>query len=133
MQCTDKCFAHYKAHNFYLAIDHIIEVLHTANNLFETTKPWMLSKSGETDKLEAVLFVTLETLRICAIILQPIVPQLSEQLLDKLMVKPDQRLWSDAMQPRWTDGERELCAETSAILFQRIRLEKEAKQSRSKG
>lgn len=94
-----------------------------------------MAKNGETEKLEAVLFTTLETLRICAIILQPIVPQLSEQLLDKLTVGRDQRMWSDAMMLRWKDGERDLCAETSAILFQRIRLETEEKQKhgRKKG
>lgn len=128
----DKCHAHYKAYNFYLAVDQIIEVLHTANNLFETTKPWMLAKTEETQKLETVLCVTLETLRICGIILQPIVPQLSAHLLDKLRVRTDRRMWCDAMRTEWTTYERGLCAETSAILFQRIRLEKDEAKGRVK-
>lgn len=132
---TDTCHAHYKSYNFYLAVDQVIEVLHTANNFFETTKPWMLAKQPEAfDRLDTVLFVTLETLRICGIILQPIVPELSSQLLDKLRVPPDQRMWTNTLQPRWksyTTEECDLCPNTNAILFQRIRLE-ETKSSRKK-
>lgn len=137
-ELPDKCYAHYKAYNFYLAVDQIVEVLHTTNNFFETTKPWMLAKNGEHARLDAVLFVTLETLRICGIVLQPIVPQLSKQLLDKLRIKSDDRMWSNALQPRWKSGaastsdEYALCSETDAILFRRIRLESSEKETKKR-
>ena len=41
----------------------------------------------------------MESLRVCGILLQPIVPKLSSQLLDKLAVRSNDRMWSDALTP----------------------------------
>lgn len=139
-ELPDKCYAHYKAGNFYLAVDACIEVLHTANNFFETLRPWELRKSGDIAALDAALGVTLETLRVCGILLQPVVPALSGQLLDKLSVSAEQRMWSDACRVRWQwqaidgeaveeqlgEAERDLCTHTDAILFRRIRVDEHA-------
>lgn len=125
----EKCHLHYKSYNFYLVVDHVIEVLHAANNFFETTKPWELRTAKKTIQLDTVLCITLETLRICGIILQPIIPTLSNQLLNKLQVDSSQRMWSDLYNVRWLRNdddkmnvERPLGIE-SAVLFRRIRLD----------
>lgn len=132
-----RCAEHYAAGNFYLAVDRCVEVLHTANAFFETLRPWELRKRGDAAAAEATLSVTLETLRVCGIVLQPVVPALCGQLLDRLAVSAERRMWSDACRVRWQwqesgedeVAERELCSHTDSILFRRIRVEAEADAS----
>lgn len=106
-----------------------MEVLRAANNFFESTKPWELRKNNANEQLDTVLSVTLETLRVCAIALQPIVPVLSTQILDKLCVPHDRRMWKDLDYVAWRPAangmhaERLLCAKSDAIIFKRIRLD----------
>lgn len=62
----------------------------------EVLKPWELKKNpNETLKLDTVLHITLETLRVCGIILQPVIPELSKTILDKLSVDVSKRTWDD--------------------------------------
>lgn len=123
-------------------VDQVIEVLHMANNFFETTKPWELRRTNDIQKLETVLCTTLETLRICGIILQPIIPKLSCHLLDKLCVDVQRRSWSDLdcvlwknmttphhIHPMCNTNHISLGTQTDAILFKRIRLDSIEKQT----
>lgn len=88
---------HFESYNFYMAVDKIVEALYITNNFIEETKPWVLAKNSEMDaKLESVLALSLESLRINAILLQPIVPNLAKKILDKLNVSDDKRSWNDA-------------------------------------
>lgn len=65
-------------------------------------KPWELKKNPECQKeLDVVLHLTLETLRICSIILQPIIPGLASKLLDKLQVPKECRYWQDCEKLPW--------------------------------
>ena len=73
------------------AISHVIDLLlrhvHWANALVQTHQPWMLVKSEDTTSnqhLRVVLHVAMETLRVCGILLQPMVPQLADRLLTRL-------------------------------------------------
>lgn len=121
-QVPAKCEQHFDAYNFYLAVDDVIKVLHTANNFMETFKPWELRKDPTASRrLNTVLRIVFETLRITGIILQPIVPQMSSRLLDKINVDRSQRTWNDLkldlLQPH---GERRL-NDDNAILFKRIK------------
>lgn len=128
----EKCHQHYSSYNFYLVVDQVISVLHTANNFFETLKPWELKKGSSDDlnRLETIISVTLETLRVCGIILQPIIPELSEKLLNKLNVKLENRNWNDLNSFLWMeicDSEKKL-GEVDPVLFRRIILEKNVKK-----
>lgn len=87
---------HFESYNFYMAVDKIVEALYVTNNFIEETKPWVLVKNPEMHtKLESVLALSLESLRINAILLQPIVPNLAKKILDKLNVGNDKRSWYD--------------------------------------
>ncbi|XP_067007448.2 methionine--tRNA ligase, mitochondrial [Anabrus simplex] len=98
----DAVKSHFGALNFYKGIDVIIATLHEANRFFESQKPWELKKSPELrTKLDFVLHLTMETLRVCGIALQPIVPELCNILLQKLEVPPNQRFWSDIRPFSW--------------------------------
>ena len=90
LQCLDtlldKVENHYSDFNFYLGLEEIMECLRRVNLLVQTEKPWELKKEGKLERLGAVLNLSLHSLRICAILLQPIVPAMSDTVLTKLNV-----------------------------------------------
>ncbi|KAH9633282.1 hypothetical protein HF086_000881 [Spodoptera exigua] len=119
------CFNHYKNYQFYKAVDSVIKVLHVANLFFETSKPWELRKNPEKQKeLDVILHVTMETLRICGIILQPIIPEMSKKLLDKLQIGSNCRSWQHCETPSWrlkgAIYETKHIQSGKFVLFQRI-------------
>lgn len=114
------CLKHYTEHNFYLVVDAVIAVLHANNKFFETTKPWELRKSQKEEdlqKLDTILRLTMETLRATGIILQPLIPKMTEKLLNKLNIPQESRLWRNISDKE--TSERVLGSE-SPSLFQRI-------------
>lgn len=95
----DKCKQHYTDHNFYLVVDCVMSALHAANGFFEASKPWELKNGDEewkTRRLESIISITFECLRISGIILQPIVPNYSSRLLNRLSIPKELRFWKDA-------------------------------------
>ncbi|KAI9585081.1 methionine--tRNA ligase, mitochondrial [Glossina fuscipes] len=106
-----KCTQHFNDGNFYMGADLIMSTLHAANRFLEFSRPWELKlKISDLDidkrvslpmpqcdenclKLETIIAMTMDTLRVCGIALQPLVPSLSTLLLDKLRVPYDQRKW----------------------------------------
>lgn len=136
---TEKSQQHYEDYNFYLVVDQVIATLHAANNFFETCKPWELKKAAKDSeeflKLQTITAITLDTLRVCSIILQPILPAMSAKLLDKLNVKHDERTF-DCSRGNFTnalrDKETNLTNE-NAVLFKRILLDSNENKVASKG
>ena len=114
---------HYKEFNYYLGIDAIMECLRNTNAYIQEEKPWELKKT-DLERLDYVLILSLESLRITGLLLQPIVPELSKRLLIKLGVSSDKRLWSNAGIFCWEENhikhkERKL-SEEKLVLFQKI-------------
>lgn len=100
--------------------------LHLTNNFFEKLTPWKMAKDvKQEEELNATLLLTMESLRVASIILQPLIPNLTAQLLDKLNVPLEERKWSNAEKLSW-DKEggsfegRELNGSVSPLLFKRI-------------
>ncbi|VEN35851.1 unnamed protein product [Callosobruchus maculatus] len=84
----ETCRCHYADFNFHKVADAIMATLHSANLFFETLKPWELKKKPESHlELNVVLHLTLETLRVVGILLQPMVPKLSEECWIKSMLE----------------------------------------------
>lgn len=113
-----------------------METLHAANLFFETLKPWELRKENEKEnELKVVIHLTLETLRICGILLQPIVPKIASVLLDRINVSKSERNWKDLLMKSWEClekfEERPLSRE-KVVLFNRI-LTEEQMTKRKKG
>ncbi|XP_037824487.1 methionine--tRNA ligase, mitochondrial-like, partial [Lucilia sericata] len=111
-QLDAKCTQHYNDRNFYMVADCVMSTLHAANSFFETSRPWELKLKTITEdskrikiplpqcdenalRLETIMAMTMDTLRLCGIVLQPLLPQLSTRLLDKLGVPWNQRLWKN--------------------------------------
>ncbi|KYB25592.1 Methionine--tRNA ligase, mitochondrial-like Protein [Tribolium castaneum] len=129
----DVCMGHYSNFNFYKAVDRVIATLHQANLFFETFKPWELKKeSAKTRELDVVLHLTLETLRVCGILLQPIIPNIASNLLNKINVARERRTFSDAKILSWDDTNfvRKELAKDKTLLFKRIVLEGDRKKTK---
>lgn len=128
----DNCYEHYSEYNFYKAVDATVATLHATNLFFETLKPWELRKSNP-EKLNVVLHVTMEVLRICSIILCPIIPNISEQILNKLNVKMNNRTWDSLKVQSWNQPlfvESKLST-GSAVVFRRIIIDKDKDRKRN--
>ncbi|XP_050521203.1 methionine--tRNA ligase, mitochondrial [Daktulosphaira vitifoliae] len=111
---------HYEELNFYKGIDEIIATLQCCNRFFEYNKPWQLAKN-DAIKLSCVLHITLETLRISALALQPIIPALTNKILNKLNVKS--RNWNHVT-PSWINKDQYDCPKyinkENNILFKKL-------------
>ncbi|KAK5644850.1 hypothetical protein RI129_006150 [Pyrocoelia pectoralis] len=130
MKLPDVCEQHYSEFNFYKVVDATIATLHIANLFFETLKPWELKKNPETlNQLNVVLHITMETLRICSIIMSPIIPNLSEQILSKMCVSRNKRAWIHGKSQSWNDRcfQEIKLSKTTAVIFQRIGDERKKK------
>ncbi len=72
------------------AIDEIFALLRRSNKYIDETMPWALAKDeANADKLRTVLYNLLECIRVCAILLQPYLPETSEKILSQLNIKND--------------------------------------------
>lgn len=95
---SEKARKCYEKNDLYHAVDSVMDMLRTANQVFEYYQPWNLSKSKDLDsvkQLEALISLVLENLRVAALVLYPIIPKLSSNLLDFLQVSIKNRNWED--------------------------------------
>ena len=69
------------------AISEIFDVLRASNKYIDDTTPWILAKD-ETLKsqLETVLYNLLESIRVCASLLEPFLPNTSEEILRQINI-----------------------------------------------
>ncbi|VDN30232.1 unnamed protein product, partial [Cylicostephanus goldi] len=73
---------------FYKAIEGILAVVKSANGLFQLAQPWKLPAGP---KLDSVLYLSYETVRVAALLLMPIVPSLADHALTRLRIPLDER------------------------------------------
>jgi methionyl-tRNA synthetase len=84
---------HMQSFSLHLYIGAVFEVVSEANRYFANAEPWKLAKSDPA-RMGLVLYVTIETLRIAAILLQPAMPGSMGGLLDLLDVPPEARTFA---------------------------------------
>ncbi|UJR25658.1 hypothetical protein I4U23_007009 [Adineta vaga] len=88
----------YDSYEFYHGIIAIMDVLRVCNGYVQLEQPWLLAKSSkeiDRQRLQILIYLTLECLRICGILLQPIIPSISKQLLDVLDIDQNKRSLDD--------------------------------------
>ena len=69
------------------AISEIFEVLRASNKYIDETTPWVLAKDeSKKDELETVLYHLLESIRVCANLLEPFLPETSEKILRQINI-----------------------------------------------
>ena len=67
------------------AMDEIFILLRRTNKYIDETTPWLLSKDeNKQDRLATVLYHLIETIRFCAISLEPFMPETANKILDQL-------------------------------------------------
>ena len=70
---------------FHLALERISSVVKHGNRYVEDNAPWGLAKSGDTARLNTVLYHLVETLRLVAIQLSPFMPEKMGDMLRQIM------------------------------------------------
>ncbi len=72
------------------AIDEIFTLLRRANKYIDETTPWILGKDPEkAARLNSVLYELCETIRVCAILLGPFLPDTSKRILSQFNLTDD--------------------------------------------
>jgi methionyl-tRNA synthetase len=74
----------YRAYDFQKVASLLLERVDLANRAINDLQPWTLHKEGQTQRLAALLYAVLEAVRIVAILFQPILPNLSQDILNQL-------------------------------------------------
>ncbi|SCV69145.1 BQ2448_2165 [Microbotryum intermedium] len=96
--------SHMSSFELHRALNALFEVLTRANKHFQLLEPWAMNTHCE--EIHRALFYSSEALRLTAILIQPVMPTKSEQLLDMLGVPKDRRGWEFAVLGQ--GGERNL-------------------------
>ncbi|HEU0190983.1 MAG TPA: methionine--tRNA ligase [Mycobacterium sp.] len=97
---------HFDNQAMHLALEAIWLTLGAANKYFSAQQPWVLAKSeaaADRARFATVLYVTLEVVRIAALLIQPVVPQSAAKLLD-LLGQPDGQRTFAAVSERLEPG-----------------------------
>src|SRR5271157_712671 len=81
---------HMQSFLIHLYVGSAIEAVSEANRYFANAEPWKLNKTDPA-RMRLVLYVTIETLRVAAILLQPVMPESMGKLLDLLAVPAQAR------------------------------------------
>ncbi len=67
------------------ALTEIFNVLRLSNKYIDDTMPWVLAKEEDKhDRLETVMYNLLESIRVCACLLEPFMPSTSSQILKQI-------------------------------------------------
>lgn len=117
----------YQQYNLHHVVDAVMSMLHCANKMVAYHEPWQLRKqidnANSIEELKAVISLALESSRIGALILYPIIPRLSTTLLDFLNIPKENRMWTDTAPEFFNNNsmkERQI-ERNNLILFKKIR------------
>ncbi|PVD19061.1 hypothetical protein C0Q70_21620 [Pomacea canaliculata] len=100
-ELADQISLLYDDYAFSRALDKLLTHIYWANGLVQAHAPWVLAKSSDAESqrhLKTILHVAMETLRICGILLQPVIPVLSDRMLTRLGVSQTDRGIADCKQ-----------------------------------
>ncbi|XP_067670551.1 methionine--tRNA ligase, mitochondrial-like [Haliotis asinina] len=113
----DSVDEHYQNLTIYKALDELMSVLHQTNAMFDHHKPWQLTKQmDQSEHLNTVLHVAMETLRTCGILMQPVIPNMAHRLLTKLGIGADSRTVNSIYEDFVKDEPVSLGTDTSVLL-----------------
>jgi methionyl-tRNA synthetase len=87
---------------FHEGLEEIWKVIRAANGYIDRQAPWALNKTDKT-RMGEVLRVLVDTIRVVATLLQPVMPTSMARMLDQLGVAPEARRFA-ALGTPLTDG-----------------------------
>ncbi|KAI9315907.1 tRNA synthetases class I (M)-domain-containing protein [Dichotomocladium elegans] len=109
----------FEAREFNKALSAIFDMLAEANKHFTDNQPWVLAKDpNQKERLHEVLYYSIESCRVAAILLQPVMPTKMSDLLDRVGVDYKNRSLSDAAT---LSTESRRLGNSSSILFPRLK------------
>lgn len=106
LAAADALLAQVRVHidhqTFHEALEEIWKVIRAANGYIDRQAPWALNKTDKV-RMGAVLRVLVDTIRVVATLLQPVMPGSMARMLDQLGVPADARTFA-ALATRLNDG-----------------------------
>lgn len=69
---------------FHEACNQVLHLIRTCNKYIDEQAPWSLYKQGEQEKVEQILYSILESVRLSAYLLSPIIPNISTDIYQQL-------------------------------------------------
>jgi methionyl-tRNA synthetase len=89
---------HIDRQTFHDGLEEVWKVIRAANGYIDRQAPWALNKTDKV-RMGSVLRVLVDTLRVIATLLQPVLPASMERMLDQLVVPADARAFADLAIP----------------------------------
>jgi methionyl-tRNA synthetase len=74
----------YESLAFHQACQSILGLVQTSNKFIDEQAPWSLYKQGKQQEVEVVLYSVLESVRLAAYLLSPIIPNISSDIYQQL-------------------------------------------------
>ena len=106
------------------AIAEVFRVISRANKYIDETAPWVLAKDeAKRARLAAVLYNLLESVRVCTVLLQPMIPESCEKIFAQIGAAAELTTWESAA--RFGALPETVTVQRGETLFPRIDIEKE--------
>ena len=108
---------------FQNALEQVFKTIQRANKYIDENAPWALAKDpANRARLATVMYNLLETIRICAVLLTPFIPDSAEKIFDQIGACPCCRTWEKANV--WGSLHPDVTVHKGEALFPRIDAEK---------
>ena len=119
----DRYEAEMEHFQFQNALEQVFKTIQRANKYIDENAPWTLAKDpANRARLAAVMYNLLETIRICAVLLTPFIPDSAEKIFDQIGACPCCRTWEKANV--WGSLRPDVTVHKGEALFPRIDAEK---------
>ena len=119
----DKYEEQMEKYAFQNALAEVFKVISRANKYIDENAPWTLAKDpANRARLATVMYNLLETIRICAVLLTPFIPDSTEKIFDQIGACPCCRTWEKANV--WGSLRPDVTVHKGEALFPRIDAEK---------
>ena len=108
---------------FQNALEQVFKTIQRANKYIDENAPWTLAKDpANRARLATVMYNLLETIRICAVLLTPFIPDSAQKIFDQIGACPCCRTWEKANV--WGSLRPDVTVHKGEALFPRIDAEK---------
>ena len=119
----DRYQAEMEHFQFQNALEQVFKTIQRANKYIDENAPWTLAKDpANRARLATVMYNLLETIRICAVLLTPFIPDSAEKIFDQIGACPCCRTWEKANV--WGSLRPDVTVHKGEALFPRIDAEK---------
>ena len=119
----DRYEAEMERFQFQNALEQVFRTIQRANKYIDKNAPWTLAKDpANRARLATVMYNLLETVRICAVLLTPFIPDSAEKIFDQIGACPCCRTWEKANV--WGSLRPDVTVHKGEALFPRVDAEK---------